>query len=220
LILLVAAWFFVPFCLVIVLRPNMYDNFRQFLFIVPPTFIFAGIAFDLWFTYIRNRLVTILFVVLIILPGVFWNIKLYPYQYVYYNNFVGGIRGAFRNYEMDYWMTSYREAAEFLNQYASPGSKIVVWNTNRIANKYFYRNDLSIKSFNDTCDADYAIVPTRFGRDIYIYPDDPVIYQVEKDHAVFMVVKQLNSCKPANPKSLSDSFTFVEQPYAAYSPDP
>jgi hypothetical protein len=196
LILLVAAWFFVPFCLSIILRPNMYDNFRQFLFIVPPIFIFAGIAFDLWFAHTRNRLVANLFVVLIILPGVMWNIKLFPYQYVYYNNFVGGIRGAFRNYEMDYWMTSYREASEFLNQYAPPRSKIVVLDMRRIAKKYINRKDITSISYKDTCEADYAIVTTRNDKDLYIYPDDPVIYRVEKDHAVFTVVKQLNSCKP------------------------
>jgi len=125
-----------------------------------------------------------------------WNIKLFPYQYVYYNNFVGGIRGAFRNYEMDYWMTSYREASEFLNQYAPPRSKIVVLDMRRIAKKYINRKDITSISYKDTCEADYAIVTTRNDKDLYIYPDDPVIYRVEKDHAVFTVVKQLNSCKP------------------------
>jgi hypothetical protein len=219
LIWLMTAWFFVPFCLVILLRPNMYDNFRQFLFIIPPIFIFAGIAFDLWFAHIRNRLVAILVVVLILLPGVFWNIKLFPYQYAYYNSFIGGDAGAFRNYETDYWMTSYREAAEFLNQNAPPKSKIYVWSTNRIAKKYFNRNDLSIKSYDNTCTADYAIIPTRYDTDLTVYPDDPVIYQVEKDHAVFMVVKQLYSCHPVS-NSLYDSFTFVEQAYAADSAGP
>jgi hypothetical protein len=220
LMLLTAAWFFVPFGLVMVLRPNMYDNFRQFLFIVPPIFVFAGVAFDLWFTHIRNRLISILFVVLILLPGVFWNIKLFPYEYVYYNNFVGGTEGAFRRFELDYWMTSYREASEFLNQNAPRGSKIFVWNTNRIAKYYFTRKDLSIKTYNATCEADYAIIPTRYDKDLSLYPDDPVIFQVERDHAIFMVVKQLNSCKIATPKSLSDSIAFVKQPDAADSPDP
>ncbi len=219
LLLLIAAWFFVPFCLVILLTPNMYDNFRQFLFIVPPIFIFTGIAFDIGFAFIRNRLVAILLVILIILPGVIWNIKLFPYQYVYYNSFIGGDGGAFRNYEVDYWETSYREAAEFLNQNAPPRSKIVVWSTNPITKKFFSRKDLSIKLKNNTCEADYAVIPSRYDEDLTIYPDDPVIYQVEKDHAVFMVVKQLNSCHPVSNR-LYGSFSFVEQAHAAHPAGP
>ena len=50
------------------------------------------------------------------------DVHLHPYQYIYYNSFVGGVHGAFHNYELDYWGTSYYEAAEYVNQVASPGA--------------------------------------------------------------------------------------------------
>tara|TARA_B100002003_G_scaffold171767_1_gene159701 strand:- start:488 stop:943 length:456 start_codon:yes stop_codon:yes gene_type:complete len=37
-------------------------------------------------------------------------IALHPYQYVYFNAFVGGLAGAANEYETDYWAQSYREA--------------------------------------------------------------------------------------------------------------
>ena len=43
---LIAAWFFGLFGAAVVLQPTMYDNFRQFLFVIPPLFIFGGIGLD------------------------------------------------------------------------------------------------------------------------------------------------------------------------------
>jgi len=40
--------------------------------------------------------------------------KLHPYEYVYFNELVGGLPGAGRNFETDYWGTSYKEAALWL----------------------------------------------------------------------------------------------------------
>ena len=39
-------WFWVPLIVVMILQPNSYDNFRQYLFITPPLFAMAGIAVD------------------------------------------------------------------------------------------------------------------------------------------------------------------------------
>ena len=47
-------------------------------------------------------------------------VYLHPYEYVYFNQLIGGTRGAEERFETDYWATSYREAAVrlvyFLNQ--------------------------------------------------------------------------------------------------------
>ena len=39
-------WFALPFTAALVLKPNIYDNFRHFLFITPPLFIFTGLAME------------------------------------------------------------------------------------------------------------------------------------------------------------------------------
>lgn len=45
-------------------------------------------------------------------------IRLHPYQYVYYNVFTGGPRGAAKRFTaMDYWGSSYREATAWLVQH-------------------------------------------------------------------------------------------------------
>ncbi len=141
LVIILFAWFLLPLLLVVLVTPVMYDNFRQFLFITPPIFLFATVGFDALFSQFQHRLVQALILIIAIAPGVYWNIMLHPYQYVFYNQLTGGVRGAFRKYEMDYWMTWYKEAADYLNEIAPRGSRIVVWGLGGIVRRSV-RDDL------------------------------------------------------------------------------
>ena len=46
LLALTLVWFILPLVTFMVLRPTLYDNFRQSFFILPPIFFMAGLAFD------------------------------------------------------------------------------------------------------------------------------------------------------------------------------
>jgi hypothetical protein len=60
--------------------------------------------------------------VICLLPSVFGIVSLHPYEYIYYNSFVGGVSGAEGRFETDYWAISFREAAEYVNENASPNA--------------------------------------------------------------------------------------------------
>jgi len=193
---LIAAWFFGPFCAAVILRPTMYDNFRHFLFLVPPAFIFAGIGLDWIMGRIRLASVNVLLLAAALLPGLYWDVSLHPYQYVYYNQLVGGVGGAFRRYETDYWVTSYKEAAEYLNAHAPAGSRVVVWGADHIVKNYA-RDDLVISDYrkesrNPDPDQDYAVISTRHSKDLTLYSEAPVVFQVSRAGAIFVVVKRLS----------------------------
>jgi len=193
---LIGAWFFGPFLAALVLRPTMYDNFRHFLFLVPPLFIFAGIGLDWIMGRIRPAPLNALLLIVLLLPGLYWDVRLHPYQYVYYNQLVGGVGGAFRRYETDYWVTSYKEAAEYLNAHASAGSRVVVWGTDHIVRNYA-RDDLVISDYrkeskNPDPDQDYAVISTRHSKDLTLYSEAPVVFQVSRAGAIFVVVKRLS----------------------------
>ncbi len=53
-------------------------------------------------------------------PGLIGIISLHPYEYIYYNEIVGGVDGAAGHYYADYWCTSFREAMKYVNQVAPP----------------------------------------------------------------------------------------------------
>jgi len=96
---------------ILISRPAVYDGFRHFLFILPALFILAGFFFDFLFTsFPTSKWVFSLISILLLLPGFIGIIHYHPYQYTYYNFFAGGVSGAFRNYETDYWLTCYDEA--------------------------------------------------------------------------------------------------------------
>ena len=190
-------WFFVPVALVVIFEPNIYDNFRHFLFITPPLFIFAAIGLQSAFNSIKRPTFQAILILLLILPNIFSLIKLHPYQYVYYNLLTNGVGGAFRLYEMDYWGTSYREATEYINQTAPQNAKIIVYGAPHLVETYA-RADLQVEKFKKDMKFDhtlptFAILLTRYDKDIHIFPEAENVYLVEKDGAVFAVVKMLDT---------------------------
>lgn len=194
--LLVIIWGLLPFIVFTVLRPSLYDNFRQLFFIVPPLFLIVGLGVEKLFQYIGQWYCQILTTILFLLPGLFSIIHLHPYQYVYYNSFSDGLRGASRQYEADYWGTSFREAIEYLNQVAPKDAHVIVYaagNADRVTR--FARPDLFIDSSNSTrfdpvTGYDYVIISTRGERDKKNFTDWHILYAVQRDGNVFAIVKQ------------------------------
>jgi hypothetical protein len=46
-------------------------------------------------------------------------IALHPYEYIFINRFAGGVAGAYSRYELDYWGSSFKEAAEKLQTFVA-----------------------------------------------------------------------------------------------------
>ena len=194
LLALISGWFVLPLLAIVVLRPTLYDNFRQFLFLLPPLFIFSGIALDQLANKLRPLAYALVLLVLLS-PGVFAIIRSHPYEYVYYNGFVGGLAGAEGRFEMDYWATSYREAVEYLNQISPPGAGIYLRGPDHML-RHFGRPDLvavyeRLSQQTDTSLYDYAVLTTRFGSSDNFFPDGVVIHVIGREGAEFSVIKKL-----------------------------
>jgi hypothetical protein len=193
LVWLAFVWFFFPLVFIFALRPNVFNNFRHYLFIIPPVFIFTGVTLDALLCKIKNKVISSVFLIALLLPGIYWGIKLHPYEYVYYNSFVGGVRGAFRKFDLDYWSISLKEATEYIDEVASKDANIIVSKPAHLVKDYA-REDLRIKEYSNAEDLsvyDYGIFLTNRNKDIYLYPDADVIFSVVRDGATFVVVKKL-----------------------------
>jgi hypothetical protein len=203
LITLSALWLCLPILAVVILQPAMYDNFRHFLFITPPIFISAGLG--LQFIQERTRRVSwkAFWLILAVLPGVYWLITLHPYQYVYYNSIGGGLAGAFRRFEMDYWTTSYREATRFINETAPEGARVLVWGPEHTVETYA-RPDLGIEKYRkentkSNASANFAIVSSRNNKDVTLFPEAEILWTIGRGGVNFTVVKQLNQADSSDP---------------------
>ncbi len=181
-------WFVIPLLAFIFMRVALYDNFRQILFILPPIFLMSGVAFEA----IKNVKWQAVLIVVSLLPGMIGMITLHPYEYIYYNQFVGGVNGAKDRFEMDYWAISYREAAEYVNSVASPNVDVWVEGPAQLFS-LFAREDLKIYSSGELDRAEnyeYVVTFTRYNFDETVYPDAEILHRIERDGAVLTVIKK------------------------------
>jgi len=157
-----AAWFGLIAAYILLRHPAVYDGFRHFLFILPPVFALTGHGAHLlsqkladWKTRqpsareaasprpaARLRLkvslpaaLSLLLLILLPAPGVWSILRLHPYEYAYYNALAGGLSGAYRVYETDYWLTCYREALEWA-QTNDPQTPIYIQREMDLAGQY------------------------------------------------------------------------------------
>jgi hypothetical protein len=121
-------------------------------------------------------------------------LRLHPYEYIYFNELVGGVRGAFRRYELDYWATSYREGFAFINREAAGGAMVALGNASILFRAYA-RDDLRLAPdpppLSQDPDLAFALTSTRADRDEEFFEDAPIVFRVEVDGAVLAVVRDL-----------------------------
>ena len=191
-------WTAIPYGAALLARSEIYDNSRQFLFAIPPLFLAGALAFDGLFSRIRWRPAQAAIAALAVLPGLVAIVRLHPYQYIYYNELVGGVPEAYRQYELDYWATSYRAAMEGLNRLAPPGSTVEVvgpW----LAAATFARPDLAVSKFGTTPAGapapDYLIVFTRSNADQYLNVPGTTVLQIVTDGAVLSEVRAVGESR-------------------------
>jgi 4-amino-4-deoxy-L-arabinose transferase-like glycosyltransferase len=184
-------WFFIPFAYVILRKPPMYDGYRHFLFMLPPLFIFAGFAFEKLFETIKTRWATVTIIFILLAPAIYNSIQLHPYEYAYYNSFIGGASGAFRAYETDYWLTCYKEAVE---QFNKPNAQLFIKREPYIA-AYYAKENITIRDyraeFGKIQTGDFVLVNTRANEDIKTFRDAPVVLQIRRGNAVFCEIKKI-----------------------------
>lgn len=200
---LAALWLGLPLVAVVITQPAMYDNFRHFLFITPPIFICAGFGLQFFLDRTRRVYWKVFWLLLAIVPGVYGLITLHPYQYVYYNSLAGGVPGAARRYELDYWATSYREATQFINEIAPEGARILVWGPEHIVGTYA-RQDLMIEKYrkentDSNASADFAIISSRNNKDETLFPEAGILWTTGRGGTIYTVVKQLNQTDFSDP---------------------
>lgn len=190
-------WFGLPLAYGVLLTPSMYDNFRQYLFAIPPLFVLAGFSFQWLSNAIRNATGYWTAVIFICLFGIIAIVQLHPYEYIYYNELVGGVRGASTRFEMDYWATALTESTLQLNQLAPQNSRVVVWGQELIV-RQAARGDLLVEgnrggTYDPETGYDYAIINLGPTRPVdALYPDANIVAAVSRAGVPLAVVKQLH----------------------------
>jgi len=197
---LLTVWFGTLVAYIFIRRPSMYDGIRHFLFILPPVFVFIGLAYEgimekaiSWFKFLIPPVWLYAGSILVlILPGLYGIIKLHPYQYTYYNFFIGGTNGAYHNYETDYWLTCYRDAVEQLNALTDDESNLYVKREAYLAALYANDNfQIAELPGNKPKPGDYVLVNSRTNDDVRIHSKAPIVVEVTRVGARFCTIRQI-----------------------------
>ena len=191
------SWFFLPLVYIALAHPTLYNNFRQFFFITPPLFVFSAVVIDWVRTRIKSSLVLLLLMLAVIAPGALEIVRLHPYQYVYYNQFVGGTSGAAGLYELDYWTISYREIMEYINEHTPQNGHVMIRDGNDVP-AYYAREDIDLDHMRlDTTPEelamyDYVITTTNHRHElVYLEMDEyPIVFSVYAGDTLLAMVRK------------------------------
>jgi len=99
-----------------------FSGLRHFLFTVPPIAVLAGIGLNGVLTRLAtwHRAAAVAGLAAIVL-GLGWDAatlyRLHPDEYLFFNPLVGGLEGASRRYDTDYWVNIMPEAVDDLERY-------------------------------------------------------------------------------------------------------
>ena len=111
-----------PLACQVICHGPAFTGMRHFLFVIPALATLAGIGLDAAVTALatRGRLVAsgaLAVVTACFLMDAVTLVRLHPYEYLSYNPVVGGLEGASRRYDLDYWFGSMPEAIHQLETY-------------------------------------------------------------------------------------------------------
>jgi hypothetical protein len=92
-----------------------FSGMRHFLFVLPPLATLAGVGLSHFLGALALRGRRLAAVALAVVCASFLSegitlVRLHPYENLSYNALVGGLPGAFRRYDLDYWFNSMPEA--------------------------------------------------------------------------------------------------------------
>jgi hypothetical protein len=198
---LIALAAFLPLICDVIARGPAFSGMRHFLFTMPPIAVLAGLGLDAALAQleIRSWLATAAAAALVVLGfGIDATTlyRLHPDEYLFFNPLVGGLAGASRRYDTDYWVNIMPEAIDDLEHFLDRTEGVVGKTPPR--HRYlvavcgeklpFERQaDVRLELTRDPHKAEFFIAPTNNNCDRAL--DGKVVANIERLGVVIGVVK-------------------------------
>ncbi|HEU4719309.1 MAG TPA: hypothetical protein VFU15_15805, partial [Bacteroidia bacterium] len=191
-----------PVFYIIYRHSNVYDGWRHAFFVYPS---FAAACAVTWTTVIqivkpkfyRYAIVAILAGTMI--QPAAWMIRNHPFESFYFSPVIGGTKGAFKKFEIDYYGTSYRQAVEWIASHADTTGKgparVRCYYGETESSKHFvdkYKNLRYVFANENSLDWDYSIVlPCQAKLDSMLlvnWPPQGTVWQAYADSTPIVAV--------------------------------
>jgi hypothetical protein len=189
-----------PVACQVVTEGPAFDGCRHFLFVFPAIAVLAGVGLSASIGILTRLHRSAMIVWLaVIVTGYSWTAgklyQLHPYEYLYYNQFVGGLQGASRRFVTDYWVNIMPEAVEELHEFldstepatAKTKTYRVAVCGERVSYEEYARPNLQWIKMYDWRFADFYIAPTHMNCDRILA--GKVIAKIERMGVTIGVVK-------------------------------
>jgi tetratricopeptide (TPR) repeat protein len=215
-----------PLAYVIYKSSNVYGGWRHVMFVFPPMVVIAGITIDSVARVLKSKYLRYV-ILLIVLAGIAHPVRYiitnHPFEYIYFNEFMGNTKKAYGRFENDYYLNSLRQGSEWLIKNVLPdvpsGEKIKVA-TNASVNYYFRHYTTKVTTqytrYYDrgSYDWDYAVFFCNY-IDPYqlknnIWPPYKTIHTIEVDHVPICAVVKRESKQDYDGIKLLDQKDFAD----------
>jgi hypothetical protein len=196
-----------PITYIIIKKSNLYDSWRHLLFIYPSIAVIASLTWNNLIGITNKVFHKIVFFAVLLLcciePAV-WMINNHPHQSFYFTPLIGGVDGAFKKYEIDYWGTSLRSAVEWIAAQELPpkdfptirirtpyGEKT---SSEHFINKY---NHLSyVEAPEGSSDWDYSLILPAMAKDnpalLTYWPPQGTVHEIKVDNTPLVAIVKKN----------------------------
>lgn len=139
---------FFPIVYMIYKHSTVYDTWRHVFFVYSYWVIGAAMGLDLISDFIKGnikRWVPIGTAFIGLIPIMIWMVHSHPNQTVYFNELVGGAKGAYGYYDLDYYQNSGKQAADWIKEHGkhAPGKRIFV-RSNMSSIGLYYEKDTNL----------------------------------------------------------------------------
>ncbi len=184
-----------PLLCQVILHGPAFTGMRHFLFVVPPVTVLAAVGLDAALRSAAARSFAFgvgcsAATVLLLLWNASTLVRLHPYEYVFFNPLVGGVEGASRRYDTDYWVNIMPEAVGDLEAYVgSLGRHDHRFTVAVCGERLSFEKEANaqLQWTPDWRHADFFIAPTHMNCDFAL--QGKVIYRIVRDGALIGVVK-------------------------------
>jgi tetratricopeptide (TPR) repeat protein len=137
-----------PFLYILYTHANVYHAWRHVLFIFPSLMVMAAFGWDQLMAWMQGRNMQLAGVGLLgflLLDPLYFMASTFPNTVTYHNQLVGGVKGAYGQYEVDYYYNSVKQAADWFKanelQKIKTGDTVRLYsNAAHILTHYFKNN--------------------------------------------------------------------------------
>lgn len=202
-----------PVITIITSKSNIYDDCRHLYFTLPSVLVLAALAWYELLSLLKNRMVQLLAylgLALLIWEPIGFMLRNHPLQVMYFSPAIGGVKGAFKNYEMDYWGFSCRKAVEWIGANAPDANpahraRVRIWYGEQEKVKHFTdssANMVHVFANENSTNYDYSVqlaAEAKFNHDLlYHWPPKGTVYEVMVDSVpLCAVIKNYHTDAPS-----------------------